>query len=469
MNKVAQTQAKASPIVKLSSLPAQSGLLQRKCACGGTPGVDGECAECREKRLSMQRRAATPSAPAPAVPPIVHDVLRSPGQPLDAGMRSFMEPRFGHDFGNVRVHTDAKAAESARAVNVLAYTVGRDVVFGAGQYQPEASEGRRLLAHELTHVMQQTGNIDRPRTNIVTRPNDAAELEANQVAEALMKASYPIGAALSRFPPAIARAEDKPAIDDVLAPLPPQTVAAWYARLAEFTKQGGAELSALLMQHWLDNRDPKAKFKIEAHPHILNSTPVAEGLLHHRRVYLTEEKAHFPDKSERFVGILPRLQGAKGFQKWDGASPLDLHYEGLTTSGSAIVAQLNYKMGRMSKSDADLFTSLHDFQLRTEVTVIGSPAPPDKLRIEFTSFIARALDRYDWDPKKHFTVPNPDFGSKQPGAVKPDTKEIKVYHSNAKRLEQAGLAAPYDLETEPWKVTDKKVVEPAIINPKKRI
>jgi hypothetical protein len=74
------------------------------------------------------------------VPPIVNEVLRSPGQPLDAAICTFMEPRFGYDFSQVRVHTDARAAESARAVNALAYTVGRDVVFGAGQYAPYSKE-----------------------------------------------------------------------------------------------------------------------------------------------------------------------------------------------------------------------------------------------------------------------------------------------------------------------------------------
>src|SRR2546429_2276399 len=147
-----QTQAKVSLIPKPSMASMQTQILQRKCACGGTPGVDGECEECSSKQL--QRSAINQAAPS-VVPPIVRDVLRSPGQPLDAGTRAFMEPRFGHDFSNVRVHSDARAAESARSVNALAYTVGRDVVFGAGQYAPRTSEGRRLLAHELTHVMQQ--------------------------------------------------------------------------------------------------------------------------------------------------------------------------------------------------------------------------------------------------------------------------------------------------------------------------
>src|SRR5215213_1966192 len=151
-NSTGQTRVKAAS--PLSFTPVRSGHLQRKCACGGTPGLDGECEECRRKRLTLQHRPFDQTEPA-AVPPIVHDVLRSPGQPLDANTRAFMEPRFGHDFGRIQVHADSQAAESARAVNALAYTVGQDVVFGAGQYAPGTTEGRRLLAHELAHAMQQ--------------------------------------------------------------------------------------------------------------------------------------------------------------------------------------------------------------------------------------------------------------------------------------------------------------------------
>jgi hypothetical protein len=104
----------------------------------------------------LQRKAAG-SALSASVPPLVHDVLRSPGQPLDPYAREYMEPRFGHDFGRVQVHTDARAADSARAVHALAYTVGRDIVFAAGQYSPRTEAGRRLITHELHHVVQQGG------------------------------------------------------------------------------------------------------------------------------------------------------------------------------------------------------------------------------------------------------------------------------------------------------------------------
>jgi len=90
-----------------------------------------------------------------SAPPIVRDALRSSGHPLDPSTRAFMEPRFGHDFGGVRVHTDALASQSAQAIRAQAYTVGNDVVFNHGHYAPETNTGRHLLAHELSHVLQQ--------------------------------------------------------------------------------------------------------------------------------------------------------------------------------------------------------------------------------------------------------------------------------------------------------------------------
>jgi len=122
-----------------------------------------------EMKTNLQRRT-TDASLIDTVPPIVHEVLRSPGQPLDAQTRTFMEPRFGHDFSHVRVHSDAKAADSARAVNALAYTVGQDVVFGDRQYAPETYEGKRLLAHELTHVVQQTMPNIAQRQHIINLP-----------------------------------------------------------------------------------------------------------------------------------------------------------------------------------------------------------------------------------------------------------------------------------------------------------
>jgi hypothetical protein len=87
------------------------------------------------------------------------------------------------------------------------------------------------------------------------------------------------------------------------------------------------------------------------------------------------------------------------------------------------------------------------------------------LKINFQSFQAEIRDRYDWDYSEHLTVPNPDYGSKAAGAIAPTSKTIVVYHRNAKRLEDAGLAAPYDLRSRAWQVMDAKLRAPAEVEP----
>ncbi|MFI5101922.1 MAG: DUF4157 domain-containing protein [Terriglobales bacterium] len=151
MSTRALTPAVAAPNATVT--PLQSPLLQRACDCGQHTG-GGECDDCKKKKTLLQRQAVGPAGPAVA-PPAVLDVLRSPGQPLDDQTREFFESRLGGDFSQVRVHTDSRAEESARAVNARAYTVERHVVFDTNEYSPTTPEGRRLLAHELTHVMQQ--------------------------------------------------------------------------------------------------------------------------------------------------------------------------------------------------------------------------------------------------------------------------------------------------------------------------
>lgn len=149
--------------------------LQRSCACGGG------CSSCQNEQtadegLQMKSVQANHIGEIEA-PSIVDEVLHSSGQPLDTSTRRFMESRFGHDFSRVRVHTDARAAESAQSVNAIAYTVGRNIFFGQGRYVPANTHGRRLLAHELTHVVQQGGgNIQRPP--VVDRSEDWHKQEA---------------------------------------------------------------------------------------------------------------------------------------------------------------------------------------------------------------------------------------------------------------------------------------------------
>ena len=157
-----------------STASSHAAQVQRKCSCGGS------CDKCKGEQSAgehgkLQRKPEMPQISRLAsssamtgieAPPIVHEVLRSPGQPLDAATRAFFEPRFGLDFGQIRIHADQNASESGRAVSANAYTVGEHIVFRTGQYQPNNNAGKQLLAHELAHSIQQERAISlKPRRN----------------------------------------------------------------------------------------------------------------------------------------------------------------------------------------------------------------------------------------------------------------------------------------------------------------
>ncbi len=198
-----------------------TAIIQRKCACGGAPGVSGECEECsKQKRLGFQTElkvnepgdiyeqeadriadqvlatpahsrvsgaplhiqhlAGPPTGRLDAAPSSVDQTLASPGTPLEPSLRQDMEQRFGHDFSRVRVHSGATADRSARDVNAHAYTVGHNIVFGPGQFAPTTYQGRRLVSHELTHVVQQSiedGFLGRQPQKISSTPRVTAMLQ----------------------------------------------------------------------------------------------------------------------------------------------------------------------------------------------------------------------------------------------------------------------------------------------------
>jgi hypothetical protein len=151
-----------------------------------------------QSRKSRQTGAASSSL----VPGIVHDVLRSPGKPLDAGTRTFFESRFGRDFSRVRVHADARASASAHDVQASAYTVGQNLVFGAGKYAPETPAGRRLLAHELTHAAQQ-GAVSPSPALAIGPDQDHHEREADQVSQMAANGTMSLG--INPAPPVLQR------------------------------------------------------------------------------------------------------------------------------------------------------------------------------------------------------------------------------------------------------------------------
>lgn len=171
MSTLASTRAK-TPTAKPAATTQRAA-----CQCGQHDHAGSACTSCAERAGVIQRCAENGN---PGCACGVDEVLRGPGQPLDPALRAEMEHRFGTDFSQVRVHTDANAAKTADRLNAQAYTVGRDIAFAAGRYQPRSQPGRRLLAHELTHVVQQRGMPAAPQR--IGPHDDHHEREATRVA-----------------------------------------------------------------------------------------------------------------------------------------------------------------------------------------------------------------------------------------------------------------------------------------------
>ena len=174
---VTQATEPSGGAVAIDREPDTDLTINRMCAdCGeevsraASPDEDSE-----QDAMSLQRQpeedkdkegvvARAPSGDAPAVDGPVEEGIRGlsgNGSPLPSAVRSSMESSVGYDFNAVRVHTDSNASHLARAVNARAFTVGSDIVFGSGEYSPASKDGQKLLAHELTHVVQQTGPVQR--------------------------------------------------------------------------------------------------------------------------------------------------------------------------------------------------------------------------------------------------------------------------------------------------------------------
>ncbi|MCY7272245.1 MAG: DUF4157 domain-containing protein [Phormidesmis sp. CAN_BIN44] len=213
----------------ISLLSTGQPILQRQCACGGG------CPRCQESLLQTKLHISEPGdayeqeadrvadqvmrMPEPIIQrqedlekegkenvirskgvsypemptrsqssepvPSIHEALRFSGSPLDSQAREFMESRFGYDFSQVRVYTDERASSSARALGAQAYTLGKNVVFGAGRYQPETQEGKKLLAHELAHTIQQSNasiSSSAFTTNAVSQQPSLSHFSTSQIA-----------------------------------------------------------------------------------------------------------------------------------------------------------------------------------------------------------------------------------------------------------------------------------------------
>jgi len=143
----------ADQVMRMPDRPSSNHRLSFSSVDAST--AQRKCTACEEgEKLQRKEDGSTAGKPA-TVPPVVHEVLRSPGQPLDPVTRAFMEPRFGQNFSRVRVHADGDAAKSATSIKARAFTLGQDIFFRQGEYRPSNRVGQELLAHELTHVVQQ--------------------------------------------------------------------------------------------------------------------------------------------------------------------------------------------------------------------------------------------------------------------------------------------------------------------------
>ena len=158
--------------------------IQRKCAVceeDENKKINRKCFHCEEEERIQMKKESIGSATMTASS-TVQDVINSRGQPLDVGTRGFMESRFGFDFGNVQIHNDALSHQSSADINALAYTHANHVVFGAGQYKPNTKVGKHLLAHELTHVVQQSTIKTNEDIIRINEPGDSFEKEADTAA-----------------------------------------------------------------------------------------------------------------------------------------------------------------------------------------------------------------------------------------------------------------------------------------------
>jgi hypothetical protein len=239
-----------SPLVGKS--PHAGLLLQRKCACGGSASssLTGECDACNNKRLqkklsigasndpleqeadrvadqvmaapahsavshatpSIQRFTGQSTGDQGTAPPSIDRVLASSGRPLDPAVQQDMGQRFGHDFSQVRVHTGSAAEQSAADVGANAYTVGASIVFGADRYVPSSAQGRKLIAHELVHVVQQERNYHCGLQRDLALPTlpkwTAAKLTAKQIEDAIA-----FNGSLFRIPETLSQIRDVIGID----------------------------------------------------------------------------------------------------------------------------------------------------------------------------------------------------------------------------------------------------------------
>jgi hypothetical protein len=242
---------------------------------------------------------------------------------------------------------------------------------------------------------------------------------------------------------------------DHLAALSPPELAAFYRRLALSIQArfSGDSLAATLLLHWLDGKGQPKTYPAR---YVRELASVRAYLRNTARpVFLSQR----PTPGGGIGGIVPRIKGT--IRSSPPGGPYPMHLEGNVETSVAVQAKAAMGMS-VEPRELDALYALHGFLLVSDVVASAIQRGGGFYDVKFDRWTCRASDEYHWNPDKHITVPNPDFDSKLPSAVAPKEKEIVVYHSNAIRLERAGLAQAFHDESEPWEEkVDLSVVGPA--------
>lgn len=244
---------------------------------------------------------------------------------------------------------------------------------------------------------------------------------------------------------------------DNLKNLDVNILAGWYQRLADKTAreriQGQEPLASLFLKEYLRNRKEGSIYKFNPPKYLRENKKVIEGLKYHKEVFLTIKKAKIGKNQKIWAGIIPRIQGDKKFKKWDTIKPLKLHYHSLVDIAENYFEILKLQQSG-SKEEKDIFASLRGFQLKSRVVLEARKIRSSQdLQIIFRRWSCEIIDKYDFDEGEYLTLPNPDYRGDNKHAVQPLKSNIRVYHSNAKRLEKAGLAASFNVHSELWEAS----------------
>jgi hypothetical protein len=193
------------------------------------------------------------------------------------------------------------------------------------------------------------------------------------------------------------------------------------------------------------------------------------GLISKRAVFLTQKKARIGEKPfqrEIWAGIVPRLKGISPFLKWDIVNDpkVYIEYKCLVEIGNNSLDVVRIQL-KGSPQERDVFGSLRGFQLYNKVMITGKLISERKARVQFSFWQCEITDTYDFEYSERLSFDNPDYLKyHDPNAVQPQSKRLRVYHTNAKRLEDAELACPFEIQSNPWIVQDPTIIGPAEIH-----